>query len=196
LFRAVCPNITNSVVGFADPVDPYGEPIDVEARLPFHQCFNTPASISPQTKLPYIADDSACLDIIGNRCCKGNAGRGCVSCCLPESKDSSCTDNTQWHSVGSGIGNHCEACPKDNPWIIFTIVGVISILLAPMLAKFSDVAKHAGAVQGPLLSVLNFFQSADLFLGLDLKWPKAFQWAPRSNPSVFRTLFWVYSLRY
>jgi len=36
---------------------------------------------------------------------------------------------------------------------------VVLVLAAPVLSTLSELVKHAGAVQGPLLSILNFFQS-------------------------------------
>jgi hypothetical protein len=59
------------------------------------------------------------------------------------------------------------------------------LLLAPVVARVSAIAKHAGAAQGPVLSVLNFFQSSDLFQSLDLKWPPEFRWFCSAVASLF-----------
>jgi hypothetical protein len=52
---------------------------------------------------------------------------------------------------------------------VFLVV-VVAGLMLPVAVKVSELAKHAGAASGPLLSVLNFCQSAELFQGLDLHW--------------------------
>jgi hypothetical protein len=37
---------------------------------------------------------------------------------------------------------------------------MLFIFGAPLFAKLAELAKHAGAIQGPLLSMMNFFQSS------------------------------------
>ena len=55
------------------------------------------------------------------------------------------------------------------------LIFALGILLLPALVRASELMKHAGAATGPMLSVVNFVQSADLFQGLDLHWPKFFK---------------------
>ena len=42
--------------------------------------------------------------------------------------------------------------------------------MLPLGVKISELMKHAGAATGPVLSVMNFAQSAELFQGLELPW--------------------------
>ena len=71
----------------------------------------------------------------------------------------------QWHSKGTGEGQHCEECPPtdfNRGWV--ALVFLMGLMLLPLLMKVSDLMKHAGAVTGPFLSVMNFAQSADLYV--------------------------------
>ena len=47
-----------------------------------------------------------------------------------------------------------------------------SLILAPITIRFAGMAKHAGALTAPLMSLVNFLQSIDLFRQLQLQWPK------------------------
>ena len=59
------------------------------------------------------------------------------------------------------------------------------VLLAPIIAKLLALAKHASEAQGPVLSIINFFQSSDLFQGLKLRWPPEFRTFCRVVASFF-----------
>jgi hypothetical protein len=105
-----------------------------------------------------------CDQLVGHRCCPGNAfgpgGSSCEICCTAESKEPSC-DGRQWHSVGSNEGKHCEPCPDNKfGWLLAVPAAMLFIFGAPLFAKLAELAKHAGAIQGPLLSMMNFFQSS------------------------------------
>ena len=71
-------------------------------------------------------------------------------------------------------------------WALF--VFTCGLVVLPIVMKASELLKHAGAVTGPALSVLNFVQSADLFQGLDLHWPKFFKDLCRTVASLFNSL--------
>ena len=137
--------------------------------------------------MPYL--EAACYDVTGHRCCAGSFGKKCESCCHSEtsrSKNPSC-DGAEWHSVGSSEGAFCAPCPSDGPGgAVFVLIGgLLSLFLAPILMKASQIAHHAQGLQAPVLSVINFFQSADLFLGLGLHWPEAFKVFCRKIAGLF-----------
>jgi hypothetical protein len=95
-------------------------------------------------------------------------------------------DNMQWHSVAQSGGGSCYPCPQqDIDWVFMTFAVSVMLVLAPIIARISAIAQHAGAAQGPVLSVLNFFQSSDLFQTLDLKWPEEFRWFCNEIASLF-----------
>lgn len=131
-----------------------------------------------------------CQDEVGARCCPGNTNTGCESCCIEEnnpkiSKTRSC-NLQQWYSVDSSEKGFCHICPPtQQPTLILVIIGVLLLICAPVIAKLSELAKHAGAAQGPVLSIMNFFQSTDLFRGLDLQWPTEFRTFCRTVASLF-----------
>ena len=52
---------------------------------------------------------------------------------------------------------------------------MVAVVLAPILLKIAQAVEHAGPLQGPVLSLVNFFQSADLFKHLNLHWPPQFK---------------------
>ena len=49
------------------------------------------------------------------------------------------------------------------------------IILGPILFKLLSISRHLGALQGPILSAFNFFQTADLFANLDIPWPQTWK---------------------
>ena len=52
---------------------------------------------------------------------------------------------------------------------------IIGLMFAPFVLKGAEAMKHAGALQAPVMSLINFFQSADLFKNLNLHWPPQFK---------------------
>ena len=52
---------------------------------------------------------------------------------------------------------------------------LITVVMAPALLKLSQAVRRSGALQGPVLALVSFFQTADLFKHLDLNWPPAFK---------------------
>ena len=115
-----------------------------------------------------VAPDSAalghpleCWDIVGASCATGYSGaqhnKACVDC------------DTNWYPDSST--NTCAHCPTDSAfWLGFGVV-VGSLILAPITIRFAGMAKHAGALTAPLMSLVNFLQSIDLFRQLKLQWP-------------------------
>jgi hypothetical protein len=59
------------------------------------------------------------------------------------------------------------------------------MVAAPVLLRVADMLKHAGQLQGPLMSLVNFFQTADLFKHLQLHWPPQFLKYIREVASLF-----------
>jgi hypothetical protein len=70
-------------------------------------------------------------------------------------------------------------------WIVAIVVVVVCAISVPVLLKVSDLAKHAGSLQAPLLSLISFLQSAHLFSSLDLAWPPEFLEFVHKVASVF-----------
>ena len=62
-------------------------------------------------------------------------------------------------------------CPPDSGWLLAVGFVVGSLIAAPITIRFAGMAKHAGALTAPLMSLVNFLQSIDLFRQLQLKWP-------------------------
>eukprot|EP01047_Picozoa_sp_COSAG01_P007607 COSAG01_NODE_291_length_19378_cov_38.136418_5_plen_870_part_00 len=131
-----------------------------------------------------------CQSVVGSRCCPGNTGKkSCESCCKASQGPPtfpSC-DKRQWHPISTPEGTHCEPCPPvELNFFLVLSVTILLIILAPILVKLAEISKHAGAIQGPLLSVVNFFQSSSLFVGLrGIRWPPAFKTFARSIADVF-----------
>jgi hypothetical protein len=142
--------------------------------IPHHDCFMVSgnagvAQRAAQTGQPFL--EKACYLAAGHRCCPGATGPKCSQCCTRDmgvlgSEDNATSCNgKQWHSKGTGEGQHCEECPPTNfnpAWV--ALVFLMSLMLLPLIMKLSDLFKHAGAVTGPFLSVMNFVQSADLYV--------------------------------
>ena len=96
-----------------------------------------------------------CRDEVGSRCCPGNRGDGCQLCCLKENLANSdktrSYNHKQWHSIDTspGLGS-CYVCPDSNLNAgFFVVFGFLVLLFAPVIAKGAELAKHAGAAQGP-----------------------------------------------
>eukprot|EP01046_Picozoa_sp_COSAG06_P097164 COSAG06_NODE_43273_length_373_cov_1.131387_1_plen_124_part_11 len=115
------------------------------------------AQSNPETFRPFL--EKQCRDKTGSRCCPGATGPGCQECCkkdLGPPSNPSCNFNG-WYTSTTGEGVHCEQCPDEEFnkwWLVIIAVGIL--VLAPILVKIGDVFKHAGAVTGPALSVINF----------------------------------------
>ena len=154
---------------------------DLKTTVLSFGCFMYPApngvaETSARVRKPHL--EKTCYAEAGSRCCPGYKGNKCAECCKQSdtnNKVPSCNGN-QWHSIGSGEGQHCEQCPDGHlKWPLLVLMFALCIFLLPILVKASELMKHAGAATGPMLSVVNFVQSADLFQGLDLHWPKFFK---------------------
>lgn len=142
-------------------------------------------------------NSSRCRDAVGSRCCPGNRGEGCQLCCQEENlgvaeagtgtqQEMRSCNARQWHSIEGGGSGSCYPCPQSELSIMLMVMAALAmLLLAPIIARISAIAKYAGAAQGPVLSVLNFFQSSDLFQSLDLKWPPEFRWFCSEIAGIF-----------
>jgi hypothetical protein len=120
----------------------------------------------------------ACYDQIGHRCCPGAKGKTCATCCTVDDRTGSCSfpPGKQWMPSGGSGQTRCEPCrpTKFTPkTVVFLCAGTLTIV--PFVIKARQFSKHAGAVTGPILSVLNFVQSAELFQGIQLNWPNFFR---------------------
>ena len=146
-----------------------------------------------------------CRDQVGNRCCPGNKGQGCESCCaeenIPSNVRTAACNARQWYSVDNSEGGSCHVCPEGttSQYYLYAMLMVLGIIFAPVIAKVSELASYAGAAQAPVLSVVTFLQSVDLFQGLKLNWPPEFRtfcrtiasWASFNFSAILRRLTMV-----
>ena len=96
-------------------------------------CFIMPApSDSPGCTSPGWQGNgmgSCCKDLVGSRCCPGNTGHSCETCCTSSmggEKNPSCGFH-QWHQVTTGEGKHCAPCPvaDSNGSYVLAVVGLL-----------------------------------------------------------------------
>jgi hypothetical protein len=107
-----------------------------------------------------------CWDFVGSNCAQGYSGaqqnKACVDC-----------DHAGSGYFPDSSQNLCVACPADSGWVLATGFVAGSLILAPITIRFAGMAKHAGALTAPLMSLINFLQSIDLFRQLQLQWPQS-----------------------
>ena len=118
-----------------------------------------------------------CRLAVGSLCLEGYAGENAAAC-------QTC-DQSWYHDSATG---QCYPCPNTNGKVLLAAVSIIGLVMAPIILKFAEAMKHAGALQAPIMSLVNFFQSADLFKGLDLHWPPAFLTFVVSAQAICRCL--------
>ena len=155
---------------------------------PADDCYQVPQKISPKTNMPFVSTEN-CLARVGHQCCYGTKGESCGECCTVDDSGGNC-NSKQWTTTGrTDEDTTCTQClDKDLPWIWLVVLGAVAVVLGPVLAYLSSLAKHAGAATGPIFSVINFMQSASLFQGLDLNWPEPFVKFCRTVTSWFSSL--------
>ena len=115
-----------------------------------------------------------CLDILGSRCAVGYAQAKCQKCChsTDQPPNQPQCDGKQWTDFSTnGI---CQPCPADSKGLVAFAILVLAVVGAPVVLRFAGISRHLGSLQAPIMSVVNFFQSCDLFSLLHLHWPK--QW--------------------
>lgn len=115
-----------------------------------------------------------CRLAVGSLCLEGYRGEKAAAC-------QTC-DANWYHDSATG---QCYPCVNTNGKVLAAAVTILALVLAPFILKFAEGLKHAGALQAPIMSLVNFFQSADLFKGLDLHWPPGFLAFVHSIASVF-----------
>eukprot|EP01043_Picozoa_sp_COSAG02_P015089 COSAG02_NODE_634_length_19259_cov_9.871347_8_plen_2349_part_00 len=189
-----CPSVNSSADGKKMEFNSSKLDFDLKTTVLSYGCFMYPAPTgiaesSRKLHKPFL--EPHCYEEAGSRCCLGYTGKKCADCCKKSTHGSrfpSC-DGEQWHSIGSGEGQHCEQCPKGktSKLLVFLML-LLCLIFLPVFVKLSDVMRHAGAATGPILSVVNFVQSADLFQALDLHWPKFFKKLCREIANLFNSL--------
>ena len=134
--------------------------------------------------------DDKCAAAIGAQCLEGYAGTGmaaCSRCCKVDdtgSKQGNCPGPARnWYLQSAD--NQCLPCPNSPPTVLIAVTVVAAAVLGPVLLRIGDAMKHAGHLQGPAMSLVNFFQCADLFKHLDLHWPPRFLYYVRAVASLF-----------
>jgi hypothetical protein len=128
-----------------------------------------------------------CKAAVGAKCTVGYMGDGASACskCCKKSQirpDGQPCQDSWYHDVSM---NQCMKCPNTNGYLLFAGTTIGFVLLAPFALKISEALRHAGALQGPIMSLVNFFQSADLFKNLHLHWPPGFKAWIHSVASLF-----------
>lgn len=115
-----------------------------------------------------------CRLAVGSLCLEGYRGEKAAACQ---------TCDTNWyHDSATG---QCYPCVNTNGKVLAAAVATLALVFAPFILKFAEALKHAGALQAPMMSLVNFFQSADLFKGLDLHWPPGFLAFVKSIAALF-----------
>ena len=126
-----------------------------------------------------------CINATGSKCTAGYAavvGAGCPKCCTPSlDKTTSGCGETKFY-LNSG---QCHPCKKTPPWAVAAIVIVSALVVAPSVLKLADFFKRAGSLQAPIMSLVNFMQSASLFRYLDLHWPPNFKKFCKNIAQIF-----------
>ena len=86
---------------------------------------------------------------------------------MPPQSNKACVDcDTNYYPDSSQ--NICSHCPPDSAVLLGVGVVIGSLILAPITIRFAGMAKHAGALTAPFMSLVNFLQSIDLFRQLKL----------------------------
>eukprot|EP01048_Picozoa_sp_COSAG05_P028898 COSAG05_NODE_9214_length_639_cov_1.035185_1_plen_185_part_10 len=141
----------------------------------------------------YPDETYRCSEAVGSKCIPGYAGEdtaACTRCC--KSKDPfggtpgaqvTC-EGKAWYTQGFA-NNQCQKCQEGGPQALIFVATLAALLLSPILLRVAEWMKHAGQLQGPVLSLTNFFQSADLFRHLDLHWPPQFSKFVQKFASLF-----------
>eukprot|EP01046_Picozoa_sp_COSAG06_P011619 COSAG06_NODE_666_length_13272_cov_10.674334_1_plen_2097_part_10 len=159
----------------------YSTPI-LEVDSSAFMCYTQAA---PETGPP---DD--CLPKLGAQCTKGYTGRACAECCRHAGAGTTCPKDTSgkpeiYYRSGTGSGSLCDLCAHQSGWLVAGITIICAVVLGPLLFKLAQISRHLGALNGPMMSVINFFQSADLFANLDLHWPASWKAFVKSIAGVF-----------
>ena len=124
------------------------------------------------------APGQLCFEVIGATCNAGYTsgvdGIMCEHCCKRSSYDPSfgphqSCDGDMWRQ--SGMGGTCNACGHRSNTVLAALVVFVGACLAPFLLRLVSLSKHLGALHGPVMSVVNFFQTAAVFKTLNLHWP-------------------------
>eukprot|EP01047_Picozoa_sp_COSAG01_P009862 COSAG01_NODE_411_length_17360_cov_11.401852_15_plen_91_part_00 len=63
-----------------------------------------------------------------------------------------------YHSNG-----YCSRCDDQSGFLITLVLFLLTVVLGPILFQVAALTRHMGALSGPLMSIVNFFQTADLF---------------------------------
>jgi hypothetical protein len=84
-----------------------------------------------------------------------------------------------------GVTQVCQKCDEQNSAVVAGTVMLLCIILGPIVFQIAQMARHLGALSGPVMSAINFFQTADLFSNLDLHWPASWIEFIKSVASIF-----------
>jgi hypothetical protein len=138
-----------------------------------------------------IAENFAgnCREAMGSQCLRGYAvvpGAGCDTCCKRPNGPSDHPDGSQCSpdpnnpddpgDVSYFMSNReCHPCKGSSKLAVAVMVLFGLTIIAPVGLKLGEAFQHAGSLQAPVMSLINFMQSASLFRYLDLKWPQGFK---------------------
>jgi hypothetical protein len=99
--------------------------------------------------------DNNCLQVFGSRCATGYAGDQCGECCKTSTGRELSCDGAMWFR-SSGV---CRPCDSQSSVVIAGTVLFVGVILGPILLKIAEVARHMGALSGPIMSAVNFFRA-------------------------------------
>ena len=130
-----------------------------------------------------------CREAMGSQCLRGYAvvpGAGCDTCCKRPNGPSDHPDGSQCSpdpnnpddpgDVSYFMSNReCHPCKGSSKLAVAVMVLFGLAIIAPVGLKLGEAFQHAGSLQAPVMSLINFMQSASLFRYLDLKWPQGFK---------------------
>ena len=109
-----------------------------------------------------FAQSDPCFHVVGAKCNTGYTsgifgGSKCEYCCRRNNYEhgpgSSC-DGLMWRKSR----NLCLPCDKEGNTVLALFVILMGLFVGPAAMKVIDLSKHLGALHGPIMSVVNFFQ--------------------------------------
>jgi hypothetical protein len=116
-----------------------------------------------------FAQADPCFAVVGSQCKLGYTsgvfgGTKCDLCCRRSNYDhgpgNSC-DGDMWRRTNG----FCVPCEHKSNTLLALFVIVMMVIVGPVAMKVIDLSKHLGALHGPVMSVVNFFQTGpSLFL--------------------------------
>ena len=100
--------------------------------------------------------NSICNDVVGARCALGFTGNKCSRCCRKANQGDTSCDGNRWYRTNK----LCLPCKQQSALLVSGLILIIAAVVGPIAFKISQIARHLGALQGPLMSAMNFFRKS------------------------------------